>query len=241
MIMTHFRAVPLCAVGVICSVISLPAFAQMPVFDATNYAQNLVQASRALEQINQKVQSLQNEAVMLEAMGRNLKTIDFPQLSKIDSAMQQINSLMGEAQAIHFKIDQINTEFDALFPRPNAQAGSDKRVVEASARLDAAMQSFHHSMEVQAEVVGNIESDSRLVGELSSTSQSATGALQAQQAANQLLALSAKQQLQLQLLLAAEFRSASIERARQAEAESEARSSTRRFLGTGKAYSSTHE
>jgi conjugal transfer/entry exclusion protein len=55
--------------------------------------------------------------------------------------------------------------------------------------------------------------------------------------ANQLLALSTKQQLQLQNLMAAEFREQSMERARRAQAEIEARAATRRFLGTGKAYS----
>ena len=62
------------------------------------------------------------------------------------------------------------------------------------------------------------------------------GGLQAQQATNQLLALSTKQQLQLQTMMAAEFREASTERARRAQAEAEARAATRRFLGSGKAY-----
>jgi type IV secretion system protein TrbJ len=218
-----------------------PACAQMPVFDATNYAQNLLQASRALELINQKVQSLQNEAAMLENMGRNLKTVDFPQLSKINSALQQINALMGQAKAISFKVDHLDTEFEAMFPDAGRAKAIDQRVAEANARLDAAMQSFRHSMKVQAEVVSNIERDSKTLDDLASTSQNAAGALQVEQATNQLLALSAKQQLQLQDLLSAQFRSASIENARRIEGEAEGRASTKQFLGTGKAYSSTHE
>ena len=62
------------------------------------------------------------------------------------------------------------------------------------------------------------------------------GSLQAQQAANQLLALSAKQQLQLQEMLAAEYRSQAVERARRVQSEAEARAATRRFLGSGRAY-----
>ncbi|MDB5723021.1 MAG: conjugal transfer protein TrbJ, partial [Alphaproteobacteria bacterium] len=46
--------------------------AAIPVFDVTNYAQNLLQAARALEQIEHQVQSLQNEATMLRNMERNL-------------------------------------------------------------------------------------------------------------------------------------------------------------------------
>jgi P-type conjugative transfer protein TrbJ len=103
------------------------------------------------------------------------------------------------------------------------------------------MESFRHAMNVQAEVVSNIQSDSALLNDLASRSQSSAGALQVQQAANQLMALSAKQQMQLQDLLAAEFRSQTIDRATRAQAEAEARAATSRFLGSGKAYSGTRE
>ena len=59
---------------------------------------------------------------------------------------------------------------------------------------------------------------------------------QVSQATNQLLALSTKQQLQLQEMMSAEFRSDAIERARRLQAEAEAKAATRRFLGSGKAY-----
>jgi P-type conjugative transfer protein TrbJ len=224
------------------AVMPIPASAQMAVFDSTNYAQNLLQAARALEQINHQVQSLQNEATMLENMGRNLKTFDFPQLQQITSALRKIDGLMNEAQAIGFKSGAVDAPFSQMFPGSIAKLlTSDQRVAQAKTRLDAAMASFRHSMDVQAEVVSNIQSDSDLLNDLAGRSQSSVGALQAQQAANQLLALSAKQQMQLQDLVAAEFRSQSIERATRAQSEAEARAATQRFLGTGKAYSSTRE
>ncbi|HWV53481.1 MAG TPA: P-type conjugative transfer protein TrbJ, partial [Pseudorhodoplanes sp.] len=67
-------------------------------------------------------------------------------------------------------------------------------------------------------------------------SQGAEGALQAQQATNQLLALTAKQQLQVQNLMAAQFRAEAAEAARRAQAEAEGRLATRKFLGSGSAY-----
>ena len=78
---------------------SSPA-AAIPVFDATNYTQNVVQAARALEQINNQIQSLQNEASMLRNMARNLERIDFPQLRQISSSLKEIDRLMGEAKGI---------------------------------------------------------------------------------------------------------------------------------------------
>jgi P-type conjugative transfer protein TrbJ len=223
-------------------VLPVAASAQMPVIDSTNYAQNLLQAARALEQINNQVKSLQNEATMLGNMARNLKTFDFPELQKITSALKKIDDLMNQAQAIGFKAGEVDASFDAMFPGSVGQLlTTDQRVVQASKRFSSAMESFRHAMNVQAEVVSNIQSDSALLNDLASRSQSSAGALQVQQAANQLMALSAKQQMQLQDLLAAEFRSQTIDRATRAQAEAEARAATSRFLGSGKAYSGTRE
>ncbi len=216
------------------------AAAAMPVFDATNYAQNILQAARALEQVNNQIRSLQNEAAMLQDMARNLERIDFPQLQQMSSALQQIDRLMGEAKAIDFKVSSLDQQFSKLFPAGTADALKiDQRVAGARARLDAAMEGFRQSMAIQSQVVSNIHEDAELLNELSKRSEGAAGGLQAQQATNQLIALSAKQQFQLQQLMAAEFRSQGLERARQAQAEAEARAATRRFLGSGKAYSPT--
>jgi P-type conjugative transfer protein TrbJ len=208
-----------------------PAAAQMPVIDTTNYAQNLLQAARALEQINNQVKSLQNEASMLENMGRNLKTISFPQLERITSAMSQINQLMGQAQGIQFKVAGLDQEIKSLFPGALAQVlTADQRVAQARAQLDAATAAFKQAMSIQAQVAENVAADAGTLGELAATSQGAVGSLQVGQAANQLLALSVKQQLQLQNLMAAEYREASLDRARAAQEEEDGRAATRRFL-----------
>jgi type IV secretion system protein TrbJ len=212
--------------------------AAIPVFDATNYAQNLLQAARALEQINHQISSLQNEAAMLQNMARNLERIDFPQLEQIGSAVQRIDQLMGQAQGIDFRVDQLDQRIRSMFPGAvDRLLRSDQRVAEARARLDAATASYRQAMGVQSQVVENVREDASLLSELVGRSQGAAGGLQAQQAANQLLALSIKQQFQLQELAAAEYRSEAIERSRKAQAEHEGRAATRRFLGSGKAFS----
>ena len=216
--------------------LAFPA-AAIPVFDATNYTQNILQAARALEQINNQIKSLQNEATMLQNMARNLERIDFPQLQQISGSLKQIDELMGEAKGIGFKVDQMEQQFRTLFPGSvDRMLKTDARAAEAKTRLDTALDSFRHSMTVQADVVSQIRDDAALLSELSKRSDSAVGSLQAQQATNQLLALSTKQQLQLQELMAAEFRSDAIERARRVQAEAEAKAATKRFLGSGKAY-----
>ena len=214
---------------------ALPAPAQaagLPVFDVTNYSQNLLQAARGLEQINNQIRSLQNEASMLQNMSRNLERIDFPQLRRITSAMQRIDQLMGEAQGIDFRVEGLERKIGAVFPGELQKVlTKSEQLSNLRARLDVASAAYRQAMSVQARVAANVEEDASVLGELASASQGAVGALQVGQASNQLLALSVKQQLQLQNLMAAEFREASIERARHVQAEEDGKAATRRFLG----------
>ena len=213
------------------------AAASIPVFDAANYTQNIVQAARALEQINHQLQSLQNEAAMLRNMDRNLERFDFPELGRITDSLEQIDRLMTKADGIEFRADRLEQRFEAMFPGSVERAlGTDARAAEAKARLETAREALRNSMTIQARIVSNVRDDARLLSELSKRSQGASGSLQAQQATNQLLTLSTKQQLQLQEMLAAQYRSQSFEQARRVQAEAEAKAATRRFLGTGRAY-----
>ncbi len=213
-----------------------PAMA-IPVFDSANYAQNLVQAARALEQINHQLESLQNEAAMLRNMARNLERIDFPELERVRSAMDRVDGLMGEAREIDFSVHGLDERVRSMFPGAGyAILSRDARVAAARERLDAATAGYRQAIEVQAQVAENVREDAALLADLAARSQGSSGSLQVQQAANQLAALGIKQQLQLQQLMAAEFRGSAIERARHTQAEEEGRAATRRFLGAGPAY-----
>ena len=59
-----------------------PAGAQFVVFDPSNYAQNVLTATRELQQVNNEIQSLQNEATMLTNQARNLAARGPPCLMK---------------------------------------------------------------------------------------------------------------------------------------------------------------
>ncbi|MFC0104447.1 P-type conjugative transfer protein TrbJ [Sphingopyxis terrae] len=209
----------------------------IPVFDSANYSQNLLTAARTLQQINQQIQSLQNEAQMLINQGKNLATIDFPQMTALQQRLAEIDRLMGQAQGIDFRVDRLDAQFRAAFPRRfEPLATRDERIAAAKARLDAEMASYRQVMMVQSGIVENVRDDAEALKAIVAQSQGAEGGLQAAQATNQLLALAAKQQFQIQQLMSAQFREATLERARRAQVEREARESTRRFLGDGKAW-----
>lgn len=214
-----------------------PARAQITVFDPGNYAQNLLTAARSLQQINNQIQALQNQATMLLNQSKNLSRIDFPQLQRLTTTMQQIDALMNNAQGIGFRSGQIDSQLDRLFPNGvNPTATSDQRVASAQAALDTAMAAYRHTMAVQAQVVGNIQPDAADLDAIVAKSQGAEGALQASQATNQLLAVLAKQQFQLQQLMAAQFRAEAINQAERAQEDAAARQATVQFLGSGTAY-----
>lgn len=214
-----------------------PASAQLSVFDPTNYSQNLLTAARTLTQINNQITSLQNEAQMLANMGRNLSRIDFPQLQQLQQRLGRIERLMGQAQGIDFRVDQLDEQFRQLFPDNFDQLlRTDQRVAAARSRLNAAMSAFRQTMGVQSQIVDNVRTDAQALAEIVGRSQGAEGSLQVSQATNQLLALTAKQQLQIQNMMAAQFRSESIEQAERAQIERESRAAASRFIGDGRAY-----
>jgi P-type conjugative transfer protein TrbJ len=216
---------------------STPAAAQFTVFDPNNYSQNLLTAARTLQQINNQIRSLQNEAQMLVNQARNLSRIDFPQLEQITQRLQQIDRLMGQAQGIGYRVNGLDDQFRRLFPAEFDRAlTANQQVVNARLRLDTAMAAYRQTMGVQAQVVENVAADARTLSELVASSQGAQGSLQAQQATNQLLALATKQQFQIQNLMAVQFRAEAMEAARRAQAEADARAATKKFLGSGSAY-----
>jgi len=227
----------LATAGSLAMAIGTSASAQITVFDPTNYSQNLLTAARALQQINNQVQSLQNQARMLLNQSKNLSRIDFPEVQALTQKLQQIDRLMGQAQGISYRVGTVDSEFRALYPRSLDQAlTTDARVIDAKARMDASMAAFNQTMQVQAQVVGNVDADGAALASIVARSQGAEGALQVQQATNQLLALAAKQQFQIQTMMAAQYRAQSLEAARRAQAEADARGATARFLGNGTAY-----
>jgi len=214
-----------------------PAQAQITVFDPSNYGRNVLTAARALQQVNNQIRSLQNEAAMLLNQARNLSRVNFPELAELRRTMQEIDALMNEAQGLTFRASDLDREFESMFPgSPAAGMTGAAQASAARERLQTVMAAYRQTMGVQSRIVESIAADADTLQALAARSQNAVGALGAQQAANQLLALGAKQQLQIQSLLAAQFRAEAVEAARRAQAQADARAATRRFLGEGSAY-----
>jgi len=225
------------ATAISVGVVIMPAHAQWAVFDAQNYAQNLLQAARALQQVNNQIQQLQNEASMLQNMGKNLTSLNSSQLGTMISALSGISSLMNRGSGIAFNVNATNTAWKSSFPTSYPRGtSSTKLATGAQTRWQQAMAAFQQALQIQAEIVQNVQSDSGTLTRLVDSSQGAVGNLAVSQATNQLLALSTKQQMQIQDLMAAQYRAEALDHARDAEEQAAAQSEFASFIGNGQAY-----
>jgi P-type conjugative transfer protein TrbJ len=215
----------------------IPACAQWAVFDSSNFAQNVLQAARALQQINNQIQALQNQATMLQNMARNLTSLNFSQLSTVTSDLQQITNLMNRAETLTFNVQSVQALYLQSYPQHYASGTAIPKIVtDAQARWQTAHDAYQQTMLVQSQIAQTVQSDTSKLADLVTASQDAVGALQASQATNQLLALSIKQQLQIQSLLAAQGRASALTEANGAENQQAAQSAFATFIGNGNAY-----
>lgn len=231
----RFAAAILLAPEIITPMITTPAHAII-VFDPSNYAQNVIQAARALSQINNQITSLQNEAQMLINQARNLTSLPFSALQQLQQSVQKTQQLLGEAQNIAFDVQKIDQAFQTTYGQV-AQSASDQQLIsDARARWQNSLGGLQDAMRVQAGVVGNIDSNRTQMSALVDRSQGATGALQAMQAGNQMLALQAGQLSDLIGMMAAKGRSEALIEAERTTAAEQGREQRRRFLTPGTGY-----
>src|SRR5439155_25403133 len=200
-----------------------PAPAQLVVFDTNNYAQNVLTAARALQQINNQITSLQNQAQMLVNQAKNLASLPYSSLQQSEQSIQRTQQLLAQAQRISFDIQQIDRAFSTTYAPASPDATGQALIANAQVRWQNSVASFQDAMRVQATVVGNLDTNRAQMSTLVTASQGATGALQASQAGNQLLALQAQQLADLTATVVAQSRAQNLESAQRTAAQEQGR------------------
>ena len=154
--------------------------------------------------------------------------------------MQRTQQLLGQAQGVIYDIGNIQSQFQQLYPNGySGSTSSAQLIANAQTRWQNTLSSFQDALKTQATVVGNLNTTQTQAGALVSSSQGATGALQAMQAGNQLLALQSQQLADVTALLAAQGRAQSLQGAQTAAAEAQAQEQLRRFIAPGPGYHPT--
>ncbi|MEH6758932.1 MAG: P-type conjugative transfer protein TrbJ [Parasphingorhabdus sp.] len=231
------RCIALMAATALTVPVMLPAPAHaVIVYDPTNYAQNLLQATRALEQIRNQIQSLQNEAQSLLNEAANLKKLPKSVMADVDKSVQATQGLLKDAQRIAYDVQKVDEAFSKRYSQSSLTGSNAKLVELARERWSDSIGGFQDALRVQAGIVQSIDLTRAKTNDLITSSQGSAGALQAAQAGNQLQALQLKQLTDLTALLAANGRAQILDAAAKASAKAQAREQFKRFLGSENSY-----
>jgi len=236
MSLSRFRARLIGGIALAAAVLAATPASAIIVYDPSNYAQNVLTAARTLEQINNQIRQLQNQATSLLNEAKNLQSLPLTVLEPLQQQIRQTQQLIQQAQRMAYDVQDIETKFAAQYKNIDLSA-SDKALMQgAQTRWENSVAAFEDALKVQAGAVSNIEGARTAVDQLVRASQSASGALQAAQAGNQLLALQSQQLADLTATVASLGRAQSLDAANSAAAKAQAREQLRRFLAPGRGY-----
>lgn len=232
-------ALALCAAPLLAlpltALLAPPAEAQVTVYDPANHAQNILQAVRALQELEGQLQQLAHEIEMLENMARNLETLPVSVAeSIIGQRIIRIEELLREAQGIGYSVEAIERDYETTYPeRYGAPPSQAVLVADARARWRQSRDAFREALTISAAALEDNETDAAAIRSLVTQSQDAAGALQAAQAGNELAAMTHQQLMQLEAMLAAQHRAQALEEARKLAEAERGRARLSAFLGAG--------
>ena len=214
-----------------------PARAQWIVYDPTNFSQNVLTAARELQQVNQNIQSLENQATMLINQAKNLASLPYSSLAQLEASIQRTEQLLMQAQNIAYSVTTIDQAFTQVYPQSySGSTSSTQMLADAQTRWQNARAGYQDSMHVQAGVVQNLQNAQTQISALISSSQSASGALQAAQSGNQIMGLAAQQLADLTGVIAAMARAQGLDNAGRLESEAQGQQQMQNFLNYGVGY-----
>ena len=230
-------AAPIGAALVALALAAAPAHGQMLVYDPSNYAQNVLQVARALQQINNQITSLQNQTQMLLNQAKNLASLPYSSLQSIEQSIARTQQLLNQAQRLSYDIIQIDQAFQRTYPQTySGSTSSQQLIADAQTRWQNSLAAYQDALRIQAGVVQAFDTTRTETNGLVSSSQSAAGILQASQSGNQLIALQTRQLVDLTALIAAQSRAQSLEGARLIANQEQARVQLNQFLTNGRGY-----
>ncbi|MGD9800290.1 MAG: P-type conjugative transfer protein TrbJ [Parvularculaceae bacterium] len=206
------------------------------VYDPTNYAQNLLTATRTLQMINNQVKQLTNEAQMLVNEAKELTNLPFTARAQINARLVEIETLIKTAKGLAYDVASIDASFKALFPEDYSAFTNAAMASDARRHWEEASRAIHDAMIMQAKIAETISADLGDLDTIVAKSETAVGNLQVEQAGNQLLAMQVKQSMQAAELFAVASRAEALDRARQLQTEERARIANARFIGDGIMY-----
>lgn len=202
-----------------------PARAQMTVVDPTNLAQNLLQATRALEQINNQIRQIEQATQMLRQNPLQLS----PELTQ---SISEARELFNTAQGIAFEVNQVGENLRTLYPETWEDFDLEGVLQQSERWEEESRESLRRAMEAEARAARSIEGSRNRIDRALQSSSSAEGQTGAIQASNQLLGVTASQLAEIHALLIAQGRALETERMERLARQERAREIQRRAFPT---------
>lgn len=197
-----------------------PAHA-LTVFDPTNYAQNILQAARALEQVKNQLSSLANEARMLSQLDLQLA----PDLAASIAAARQ---LLDQARGIRQNLDTIVADMRALYPEDLRDLDLEALLSQSDRWVEESRASVETLMQAAASGGENLGDAQAAMERALTASAAAQGQTSAVQASTQAIGVLSSQLARLQALQAAQARALASERLERIAREERGRELRRR-------------
>lgn len=215
----------MCAAALAGLALAGPASAQRIVYDPTNYAQNLLSATRALEQIRNQIRQIEQATAMLRTNPLQLS----PELSQ---SIASARALFAEAQGIAFEVESLGDDLRALYPETWEDFDLDALMAQSDRWMAESRASLERAMEAEARAARSIEEAGGRIDRALQSSSGAEGQTGAIQAGNQLLGIQASQLVEIRALLVAQGRALETERMERLAREERAREIQRRAFPT---------
>ena len=206
------------------------------VIDPSNLAQNILTAANTLEQINNQVKQLQNEADMLINQATNLVRTGYNPQAEINRLLNEISVLMDRARSISYVVRETDRLFQENFPEDYSTWSSTQTATAAEMQWVSARSAFNDTLLVQSQIVQTLKADTSSLDAMLAETAIAEGNLSVSQTGNQIAALGVKQAMQMQEMMAAQYRADALARARDLQIEREGREKLARFVGGASAY-----
>lgn len=215
-----------------------PANAQFGgiVYDPTNYAQNVLTAARELQQVNNQITQIENQTNSLINQAKNLASLPYSLVATITGQIQQTEQLLSQAQRIAYNVSTIDQVFTTNYGAINLNMTDQQMVAQAKSRWQTSVAALQDSLKMQSQAVANITTSRTNASGLMTQSQSATGALQANQATNQLLGLLSQQMADLIAVISAQSRAQALSAAAAQTDKDQGSTQLQHFLTPGAGY-----
>ena len=202
-----------------------PAQAQRIVYDPSNHAQAILQATRALQTVNNQIRQLQNEAQMLASLNLQMAP-------ELQDAIGNARELFEQAQAVRYNLSSIAQEIETLYPDDFQSLNLDNVLTQSDAWMGESRTSLEALMRQQARAAEAIGGTQGQVRRALGASAGASGQTSAIQASNQMLGVLSTQLAELQALQIAQSRALATERLEQEAREARAREIRRQAFPT---------